>query len=310
MGLELKPSKTTITHTLHNVGGTKAGFDFLGFNIRQYKAGKYRSGKNTHSVPLGFKTIVKPSKISIQLHYEQLAKFIENNKPLKQKALITRLNAVIRGWCNYYSTVVSKVAFRNLDNLLKWKLWKWVVRRHKRKGRKWLKNKYFHNECYYDNNRDKFINRNWIFSTTKDGEIEHRLILHSDTDIVRHIKVKGNSSPYNGNLLYWSTRMGKNPMMPARKAKLLKTQKGKCNWCNLMFRHGEVMEEDHIIPKAIGGKDNYKNLHLLHRHCHDEKTKNDLKLIKKHQGNKRMEEIYKWFNEQNWIWIDDIPTLV
>ncbi|MCC5601749.1 HNH endonuclease [Nostoc favosum] len=35
------------------------------------------------------------------------------------------------------------------------------------------------------------------------------------------------------------------------------------------------MEEDHIIPRALGGKDEYNNLQLLHRHCHDEKTFND-----------------------------------
>lgn len=278
MGLELKPSKTTITHTLHNVGRVKAGFDFLGFNIRQFKVGKYRSGKNTHGMPLGFKTIVKPSKKSFLRHYGKLADFIDNNKPLKQKALITRLNANIMGWCNYYSTVVSKTAFRNLDNLLKFKLWKWCVKRHKNKDRKWLKGKYFHSECYYDN--DKFISRNWIFSTTKDEKIEHRILFHSETDIVRHIKVKGDSSPYDGNLIYWSTRMGKNPLMPLHKAKLLKAQKGKCNWCKLTFRHGDILEEDHIIPKTKGGSNQYKNIQLLHRHCHDKKTNIDGSLDK------------------------------
>jgi RNA-directed DNA polymerase len=57
IGLELKPSKTRLTHTLHNVGKEKPGFDFLGFNIRHYKAGKYTSGKNTHKELLGFKTL-------------------------------------------------------------------------------------------------------------------------------------------------------------------------------------------------------------------------------------------------------------
>jgi 5-methylcytosine-specific restriction endonuclease McrA len=32
------------------------------------------------------------------------------------------------------------------------------------------------------------------------------------------------------------------------------------------------MEVDHIQPRSQGGKDEYKNLQLLHRHCHDEKT--------------------------------------
>jgi RNA-directed DNA polymerase len=38
------------------------------------------------------------------------------------------------------------------------------------------------------------------------------------------------------------------------------------------------MEVDHIIPipRTIGGKDDYKNLQLLHRHCHDVKSKTDL----------------------------------
>ena len=90
--------------------------------------------------------------------------------------------------------------------------------------------------------------------------------------ISKFVKVRGNSSPYDGNTVYWSTRLGRNPLMPQRKAKLLKIQRGKCNWCNLTFRHEDVIEEDHIIPTSKGGTDYYKNLQLLHRHCHDEKT--------------------------------------
>jgi 5-methylcytosine-specific restriction endonuclease McrA len=35
------------------------------------------------------------------------------------------------------------------------------------------------------------------------------------------------------------------------------------------------MEVDHIQPKALGGKDTYVNLQLLHKHCHIEKTRID-----------------------------------
>lgn len=35
------------------------------------------------------------------------------------------------------------------------------------------------------------------------------------------------------------------------------------------------METDHIIPKSLGGDDRVMNLHLLHRHCHDQKTAKD-----------------------------------
>lgn len=272
MGLELNPRKTRITHTLHNVGREKAGFDFLGFNIKQHKVGKYTSGKDTKGDLLGYKTIIKPSKNSIRKHYRKISEEIEKSKSLKQEVLIHRLNPIIRGWCNYYSTSVSKRVFSQLGHLVWWKLWKWTIGRHRNKGKTWLKNKYFQQETIYDEETKLYKTRDWIFATLKDGKIFERLLHHSDTEIKRHIKVKGEASPYNGNLVYWSTRMGRHPLMPIRKAKLLKTQKGKCNWCGLTFRHNDVMEEDHIIPKSKGGTDYYKNLQLLHRHCHDKKT--------------------------------------
>jgi RNA-directed DNA polymerase len=40
LGLELKESKTRICHTLNRTDGEEAGFDFLGWNIRQYAQGK------------------------------------------------------------------------------------------------------------------------------------------------------------------------------------------------------------------------------------------------------------------------------
>ncbi len=55
-----------------------------------------------------------------------------------------------------------------------------------------------------------------------------RLIKHSATKIKRYVKVKGESSPYDGNLTYWSIRMGDNPEMPKKMATLLQKQKGKC----------------------------------------------------------------------------------
>ena len=275
MGLELKPSKTRITHTLHNVGKEKAGFDFLGFNIKQHKIGKYTSGRDTRGRLLGYKTVIRPSRDSIRKHYKQISEIIDKCKSSKQQVLIERLNPVIRGWCNYYSTSVSKKIFSKLSHLVWWKLWKWAVSRHRNKGKKWLKDKYFRQETTYNKELEQIKMRNWIFATSKDEKIEKRLFHHSDTEIKRHVRVRGEASPYDGNLVYWSTRMGKHPSMPSRKAKLLKTQKGKCNWCSLIFKHDDILEVDHIIPKAKGGTDYYKNLQLLHRHCHDKKTEID-----------------------------------
>src|ERR1051326_2445284 len=61
MGLELKPSKTRITHT-RNAPVGEPGFSFLGFNIRQYAVGKTQSGKDTRRQRVGFKLFIKPDR--------------------------------------------------------------------------------------------------------------------------------------------------------------------------------------------------------------------------------------------------------
>jgi RNA-directed DNA polymerase len=53
------------------------------------------------------------------------------------------------------------------------------------------------------------------------------------------------------------------------------------------------MEVDHILPISRGGKDEYKNLQLLHRHCHDNKTASDGSLTGVHDKNYITEEPYE-----------------
>lgn len=261
IGLELKEAKTHLTHTWE---GGNPGFDFLGFNIRQHKVGKYKTGSSRHGKPLGFKTIIKPSKKAIKTHDQKLKEIIDSHIAAPQEALIRHLNPVIRGWSNYYSTVVSGKIFSRMDSLLFWKLVRWGKRRHPKKMGKWIARKYW----------QTIGNRNWTFATRSELS-PMQLGNHNETPIVRHIKVKGKASPYDGNLKYWSTRMGKQPGVSTRVSKLLKKQNGKCAHCGLTFREEDVMEIDHIIPKSKGGKDTYKNLQLLHRHCHDVKTARD-----------------------------------
>ena len=130
MGLELKPSKTRLTHTFNGYGQEKPGFNFLGFNISQFKVGKYHTGKNPHKEPLGFKTIITPSKEKQKIHYDRVASIIDDHKGSPQAALISRLNPVIIGWSNYYSSVVSKETYSKLDSLMYPKLKRWAERRH------------------------------------------------------------------------------------------------------------------------------------------------------------------------------------
>ena len=82
-----------------------------------------------------------------------------------------------------------------------------------------------------------------------------------------------------GNFSYWATRMGRHPEMDSLRASLLKKQKGKCTYCGLYIRNGDIQETDHIIAKKLNGKNVYSNYQLLHGHCHDKKTASDIKLI-------------------------------
>jgi len=71
MGLELKPSKTKLTHTLNDYNGN-VGFEFLGFHVQQHKVGNYRSAKNSHGTLLGFKTLITPSQPKIKAHLAKI----------------------------------------------------------------------------------------------------------------------------------------------------------------------------------------------------------------------------------------------
>jgi RNA-directed DNA polymerase len=143
MGLELKPSKTRIAHTFEKYGG-QAGFDFLGFHARQYKVGKASYRTSGHSeILVDFKAFIKPSKEAIIRHYRAVAEVIDRNKSAEQANLIRLLNPVIRGWSNYYSTVVSKELFSKLDHLVTKKLLRWAKRRHQKQSRKRTAAKYW-----------------------------------------------------------------------------------------------------------------------------------------------------------------------
>ncbi|WP_228041900.1 group II intron reverse transcriptase/maturase [Planktothrix mougeotii] len=265
MGLELKPSKTKLTHTLNKIN-ENVGFEFLGFHIQQYKVGNYRAASNGTS-KLGFKTLITPSKAKVKTHLIKIAEVIDTHKTAPQAALISKLNPIIRGWSNYYSTVVSKETFNKVDHLTYDKLRAWA----KTKGKG-------------DINKDKYWrtvgDRNWCFST-EDGL---ELLTHSSMPIVRHTKVKGEASPFNGDWAYWSKRRGEYPETPKRVSTLIKKQKGICPHCGLYFASTDIVEIDHVIPTTLGGKDTYENLQLLHKHCHDTKTANDGSLTKNYDN--------------------------
>jgi RNA-directed DNA polymerase len=247
MGLELKPSKTRITHTLQVEEG-EAGFDFLGFNIRHYPTKSKR----------GYKTIIKPSREAMARHQRQIGAVVHRHRMDAQGRLIEALNPVIRGWSHYFSTVCSHETFEQMDEQLRQQLRSWIRFRHPNKSLKWGYQKYW-----------RYENGQRHFGPQARGK---RLGSHTETPIQRHVKVQGRRSPYDGDELYWGRRRAHHPGVPRRVARLLKGQDGRCAYCGYSFKAGDVLEVDHRIPRKQGGRDDSTNWQLLHRYCHVEKT--------------------------------------
>jgi RNA-directed DNA polymerase len=249
IGVRLKPSKTRLTHTLELHEG-QVGFDFLGFNIRQYRVGKHRT--TVYREESHFKTLIKPSKTAVSRHLHKIKGIVRQYRGAPQGALIAALNPVIQGWARYHRTGTAKRTFSKVDNQVYIKLRKWAYHRHKNKARPWQYRRYW---------RKQGNGRRFSEGTT-------RLCRHDDMPIIRHIKVRGDKSPYDGDWPYWVQRLGRDPTKPRRIVKLLEREKGHCIWCGLRFMAEDVMETHHRDGDRRNNR--YANLVLLHAHCHDQ----------------------------------------
>ncbi|RKO68243.1 group II intron reverse transcriptase/maturase [Sphingobacterium puteale] len=246
-GLELSETKTKITQ-IHD------GFDFLGQNIRKYRM---RNGTE--------KLLIKPSKANIKTFLTSIRKIIRSARSMSQTELIRLLNPKIRGWAYYHRSVVSSEIFSAVDKEI-WKaLWKWSVRRHPNKGKRWIKSKYFH----------RIELRDWIFR----AKIKEHGITVTDTlffanniAIIRHTKIKQQATPFDPAYeRYFQERTSQkwrnNKSGKLKVMALWKRQRGICpvclekvtklsNW--VVYWHKNKLE---------GGSDRLDNLSLLHPKC-------------------------------------------
>ena len=81
----------------------------------------------------------------------------------------------------------------------------------------------------------------------------------------KHINVKGDKSPYDGDMVYWSQRKSK--LYTDMISKALKRQNHSCKSCGLKFIGEERIHLHHID----GNHENWKpkNLVAIHESCHD-----------------------------------------
>lgn len=243
-GLELSPEKTKLT-------SINEGFDFLGRNIRKYNG----------------KLIIQPSKKNIQSFLDKVRKVIKSNKQATTADLIAYLNPKIRGWANFHQHTCSSRTFQKVDTQIFWAIWKWALRRHHRKGKHWIKAKYF----------QSFANRKWVLTgqvKKRDGNvIRPHLCFAGDVKIKRHIKIRGAANPFDPSWeVYFEKRITDKMRHTLQGRKQLSylwyEQKGICPICQQRITAETGWHNHHIQWRVHGGKDTSDNRILLHPDCH------------------------------------------
>lgn len=160
------------------------GFDFLGFNIRKF----------------GDEILTKPSKSAQKRFLAKVRTTVKSNKSCRQESLIRLLNPMITGWGNYYKHGATRDAFHWADHQIFNALWQWAKRRHSKKGKRWVADKYWH----VAKGRDGVLRRTLINRT------ENRIVWHS-----RHCRTSGLSGIFKsremrirliGNTIFISIR--------------------------------------------------------------------------------------------------------
>lgn len=242
-GLELSPEKTRIVHL-------SEGFNFLGQNVKLY----------------GDKVLIKPSNEALQRIYDKVREIVQRNKAVEQCDLIRMLNPVIQGWVNYHRHAVSSVAFSRLDFLI-WKLlWQWAKRRHRGKGRKWIKQRYWRT----------LGSRTWAFAAdVSNGDTTRvaSLVYATNTRIRRHVKVQAEVNPYSPR---WDSYLAERHVQQGvnslngrgRLICLWLSQDGRCSECDEPITRETGWQVHHAHRRANGGSDRFSNLRMLHPNCH------------------------------------------
>lgn len=208
-GLNIKLAKTRF------VSATD-GFNFLGWQFRVQKNGKFRC------IPSEDNYLAFRKKVKVIINSSNYGAFVKAKK----------LAPIIRGWRNYHR-------YRKMDGS---RFSLWFTRR-----RTW--NVF---------NKEAKLNR---YQTDALIDKALRAVPYSEH---KHVMVKGDASPFNGDIAYWSKRESKH--YDGMTAKVLIKQDHKCGHCKLKFADGEDIHLHHID----GNHHNWKlnNLAVVHQSCH------------------------------------------
>ncbi len=245
-GLELSHEKTQITHI-------EQGFDFLGQNVRRYRCGK---------------VLTKPSRQSVKTFLSKIQETLDGSGGQTAGEMIRRLNQQLKGWTMYHRYASSQRTFSDVDHRIFQMVWRWCRRRHRSKGGKWIKEKYF----------QRVGHRRWVFTGKLYDQKGHgwpiELMSAARVPIIRDVKIRSEVNPYDPEWeLYlearWGWQLSQTRAGRSRIEYLWKEQQGRCMVCDQPLRLAEGdCHIHHRIWRSRGGPDTADNLELLHANCH------------------------------------------
>jgi RNA-directed DNA polymerase len=247
-GLRFSPEKTRIVHL-------SEGIDFLGATIKLYATSKRKSGQVI---------LIHPSKKAVRKLREKLREQWLKLNGTNSKAVIDRLNPIIRGWANYHRKRAASRTFKKLDHWMFGREVRYARRAHPTKPRYWLDHKYWGR---LNLDRDDI----WVFGDKQTGI---HLLKFAWFAIERHVLVKGHASPDDPTLrTYWQKRneKQKSDLSPSWQ-KIARNQNYTCPVCGQTLFNDEELHKHHIQPRQENGPDTYRNYLLLHLYCHQRIT--------------------------------------
>ena len=121
----------------------------------------------------------------------KIGDIVKGHKMCKQESLIRMLNPVITGWGNYYRYGASTDAFHGCDNHIYNLTKKWALRRHPKKRKSWVADKYWH----------EIRGRKWTFAwkyETKSKKVNYLTLKRlSDIHYTPYKQIKGEANPFD-----------------------------------------------------------------------------------------------------------------
>ena len=125
VGLKLSPTKTRLTHI-------DDGFEFLGFRIVRKPRG--------NKLPCVYTFVSNEALASVKRRVKALTSRSTIGLSLPQ--LIRKLNLVVRGWAVHFRFAAAKRTFSYLGHYVWWRVARWLRKKHKGRGWRWLQRRY------------------------------------------------------------------------------------------------------------------------------------------------------------------------